>query len=146
VVDKNTGHVGHSYASANELDGYTYVRCGNRRAAVCPSCSRGYKGDAWHVLMCGLAGGKGIPASVAEHPCTFATLTAPSFGPVHGLRDKGPAGHAATNPCARTGVRPGAASDIARTTRSSASRCAASATTTPRMWCGSGTPLSCGAG
>ena len=75
-------------------DGYTYVRCGNRRAAVCPSCSREYKGDAWHVLMCGLAGGKGIPATVAEHPCTFATLTAPSFGPVHGLRDKGPLGAA----------------------------------------------------
>jgi hypothetical protein len=90
VVNAETGQVGHSYASGDELDGYTYVRCGNRRAAVCPSCSREYKGDAWHVLMCGLAGGKGIPATVAEHQCTFATLTAPSFGPVHGLRDKGP--------------------------------------------------------
>jgi hypothetical protein len=90
VVNPTTGQVGESYASADELDGYTYVRCGNRRAAVCPSCSREYKGDAWHVIMCGLAGGKGIPASVAEHSCTFATLTAPSFGPVHGLRDKGP--------------------------------------------------------
>ncbi len=56
---------------------------------MCPSCSREYKGDAWHVLMCELTGGKGIPAAVAEHPCTFATLTAPSYGPVHGLRDKG---------------------------------------------------------
>ena len=90
MVDPATGRLRSSYASADELDGYTYVRCGNRRSAVCPSCSREYKGDAWHVLMCGLAGGKGIPASVAEHPCTFATLTAPSFGPVHGLRDKGP--------------------------------------------------------
>ena len=27
---------------------------------------------------------------MAERPCTFATLTAPSFGPVHGLRQKGP--------------------------------------------------------
>ena len=26
---------------------------------------------------------------MAEHPCTFATLTAPSFGPVHGTRQKG---------------------------------------------------------
>jgi hypothetical protein len=90
VVNTDTGQVGESYASADELDGYTYVRCGNRRAAVCPSCSREYKGDAWHVVMCGLGGGKGIPAAVADHPCTFATLTAPSFGPVHGLRDKGP--------------------------------------------------------
>jgi hypothetical protein len=90
VVNPETGQVGESYGLADELGGYTYVRCGNRRAAVCPSCSREYKGDAWHVIMCGLAGGKGIPASVAEHQCTFATLTAPSFGPVHGLRDKGP--------------------------------------------------------
>ena len=60
------------------------------RAAVCPSCSREYKGDAWHVIMCGLAGGKRIPESAADHSCTFATLTAPSFGAVHGLRDKGP--------------------------------------------------------
>ncbi len=27
---------------------------------------------------------------MADHPCTFATLTAPSFGPVHGVRQKGP--------------------------------------------------------
>ncbi len=90
LVDWDTGEVRPVYSSSSELDGTTYVRCGNRRAAVCPSCSREYKGDAWHVLMCGLAGGKGIPASVAEHPCTFATLTAPSFGAVHGLRAKGP--------------------------------------------------------
>ena len=44
-------------------------------------------------MLCGLAGGKGIPESVAEHPCTFATFamfTAPSFGPVHGVRQNGP--------------------------------------------------------
>ena len=68
----------------------TSVRCGNRRAEVCPSCSAEYKGDAWHLILCGLAGGKGIPESVADHPCTFATFTAPSFGPVHGVRQKGP--------------------------------------------------------
>ena len=62
----------------------------NRRAAVCPSCSAEYKGDAWHLVVCGLVGGKGIPAGVAERPATFATLTAPSFGPVHGVRQKGP--------------------------------------------------------
>jgi hypothetical protein len=90
VVDRGTGEVRPVYSSSTELDGVTYVRCGNRRAAVCPSCSAEYKGDAWHLLMCGLAGGKGIPASVADHPSTFATLTAPSFGPVHGLRQKGP--------------------------------------------------------
>jgi hypothetical protein len=90
LVDRGTGEIRQVYSSTSELDGITYVRCGNRRAAVCPSCSAEYKGDAWHVLMCGLAGGKGIPTSVANHPCTFATLTAPSFGPVHGVRQKGP--------------------------------------------------------
>jgi hypothetical protein len=90
AVNTNTGESGHVYTSANELDGFTYARCGNRRASVCPSCSREYKGDAWHLLMCGLVGGKGIPTSVSDHPCTLATLTAPSFGPVHGVRDKGP--------------------------------------------------------
>ena len=89
-VNTTTGEVGQVYASADELDGYTYARCGNRRASVCPSCSREYKGDAWHLLLCGLAGGKGIPATVSDHPCTFATLTAPAFGLVHGLRQKGP--------------------------------------------------------
>ena len=90
LVANTTGEVTETYSSTRELDGTTYVRCGNRRASVCPTCSHEYKGDAWHLLVCGLAGGKGIPASVADHPCTFATLTAPSFGPVHGLRQKGP--------------------------------------------------------
>jgi hypothetical protein len=89
-VNRNTGEVGQVYASADELDGYTYARCGNRRAAVCKSCSREYKGDAWHLLLCGLAGGKGIPETVADHICTFVTLTAPPFGLVHGVREKGP--------------------------------------------------------
>ena len=90
LVDTGTGEVTETYSSDRELDGNTYVRCGNRRASVCPTCSHEYKGDAWHLLVCGLAGGKGVPASVAEHPCTFATLTAPSFGAVHGIRQKGP--------------------------------------------------------
>jgi hypothetical protein len=90
LVDTATGELTPLYDSADELDGTTYVKCGNRRASVCPTCSREYKGDAWHLLLCGLAGGKGVPASVAERPCTFATLTAPSFGPVHGVREKGP--------------------------------------------------------
>ncbi|WP_051218343.1 replication initiator [Nocardioides insulae] len=90
LVDTTTGEVHTAYSSDDELDGYTYVRCGNRRASVCPSCSREYKGDAWHLLMCGLAGGRGISADVADRPATFATLTAPSFGAVHGIRQKGP--------------------------------------------------------
>lgn len=90
VVDGRSGAVVSRYGSADELDGHTYVRCGNRRASACPSCSKEYKGDAWHLLVCGLVGGKGIPQHVAERQCTFATLTAPSFGAVHGVRGRGP--------------------------------------------------------
>ena len=35
-VKPQTGEVERVYASADELDGYTYTRCGNRRASVCP--------------------------------------------------------------------------------------------------------------
>lgn len=90
LANTETAEIVDLYSSDRELDGRTYVKCGNRRASVCPTCSHEYKGDAWHLIMCGLAGGKGIPDSVADHPCTFATLTAPSFGPVHGVRQKGP--------------------------------------------------------
>jgi hypothetical protein len=90
VVRPSTGELVRRYSSADELDGHTYLRCGNRRASVCPSCSHEYKGDAWHLLVCGLAGGKGVPEAVAGHPAVFVTLTAPSFGPVHGLRGNGP--------------------------------------------------------
>jgi hypothetical protein len=89
-VNRTTGEFIGFYGSGDELDGHTYVRCQNRRASVCPSCSREYKGDAWHLLTCGLAGGKTVPDTVATHPATFATLTAPSFGPVHGRGRRAP--------------------------------------------------------
>jgi len=40
------------------------------------------------AIRAGLSGGKGIPVTVASHPCVFTTLTAPSFGPVHAQREK----------------------------------------------------------
>jgi Replication initiator protein, pSAM2 len=89
-IDPATGAVIERYSNGQELDGITWVRCGDRRAARCESCSREYKGDAWHLLSAGLAGGKGTPETVAAHPIVFATLTAPSFGPVHGRRRGAP--------------------------------------------------------
>jgi hypothetical protein len=89
-INAATGEVVSVYGSAQEIDGYTWVRCGDRRAARCESCSREYKGDAWHLLSAGLIGGKGTPESVTTHPTTFVTLTAPSFGPVHGRRRGAP--------------------------------------------------------
>ena len=90
TIDTATGEIMASYNSAGEPDGITYLRCGNRRAAVCPSCSHEYKGDVWHVLMAGAAGGmKDVPATIANHPLVFATLTAPSFGAVHAAKKPG---------------------------------------------------------
>lgn len=59
------------------------VACKDRRALLCPSCSYLYKADAWIVVSTGLIGGKGVPASISDHPRLFLTLTAPSFGTVH---------------------------------------------------------------
>lgn len=70
------------------VDDPLYVDCGNRREEVCPHCSQVYKRDARQLVLAGLVGGKGVPDSVAEHPCVFATFTAPSFGPVHTRRER----------------------------------------------------------
>ncbi|NUT23808.1 MAG: plasmid replication initiator protein [Hamadaea sp.] len=64
-------------------DGVLYKACGNRRASVCPACAKLYQQDAYQLIRAGLVGGKGVPKTVATHPAVFATLTAPSFGPVH---------------------------------------------------------------
>ena len=69
--------------------GSAAAACGNRREAVCPPCSAVYKRDARQLVRAGLAGGKGIPETITAHPCVFATLTAPSFGPVHARRMRG---------------------------------------------------------
>lgn len=87
TVDAATGEVIASYSSRQAPLGVTHVRCGNRRAGECESCSRLYAGDMFHLLHAGIAGGKTVPESVAENPLVFATLTAPSFGRVHGHRD-----------------------------------------------------------
>lgn len=63
-----------------------WARCNNRRAHVCPSCSDLYARDTWHLVHAGCAGGHhDIPATISTHPQVFVTLTAPSFGPVHGI-------------------------------------------------------------
>jgi hypothetical protein len=104
TIDTQTGEVLGSYTSSSEPDGVTYIRCGNRRASICPSCSREYKGDVWHVLMAGAAGGiKGVPDTIAAHPLVFASFTAPSFGLVHAAKKPGRPGTQRCLP--RTGGR-----------------------------------------
>lgn len=61
-----------------------WVRCNNRRASVCPSCSDLYARDTWQLVAAGTTGGRHhIAPSVSAHPQVFTTLTAPSFGAVH---------------------------------------------------------------
>src|SRR5262245_47675401 len=85
-VDRATGELREVYATDREPDGLLRKPCGNRRASVCPACAEVYRQDAYQLLRAGLAGGKGVPESVAEHPALFVTFTAPSFGPVHTYR------------------------------------------------------------
>lgn len=86
TFDTRTGALVRSYGSADEALGVTFTRCGNRRADKCESCSRLYAADTFQLIRAGIAGGKTVPEAVADNPLVFATLTAPSFGPVHGTR------------------------------------------------------------
>jgi hypothetical protein len=93
-VDAATGEIRRAFSTSGQPGGVVHVRCNNRRESVCPSCSATYKRDARRIVLSGLSGGKGVPASVAGHPALFVTLTAPSFGPVHSRRSKGKHGEA----------------------------------------------------
>ncbi|MGW3267441.1 replication initiator protein RepSA [Streptomyces sp. NPDC001056] len=89
--DKTTGEALHHYSTEKEPGGRLRLACGNRRASRCPSCAWTYAGDTYHLIRAGLAGDdrRDIPAAVRNHPRVFATLTAPSFGPVHNRPDHG---------------------------------------------------------
>lgn len=87
TVDLRTGEIVNTFRSADEPMGLLYKPCGNRRGAVCPSCSRLYARDTFELISTSLHGGKGVPAAVNANPLLFVTLTAPSFGPVHGVRE-----------------------------------------------------------
>ena len=83
TVDTHTGEVLATRSTSDMPDGVIYKACGNRRAAVCPSCAQTYRADTFHLLRAGLVGGYHIPTSVRTHPAVFLTAAAPSFGPVH---------------------------------------------------------------
>ncbi|MFC5907886.1 replication initiator [Streptacidiphilus monticola] len=82
-VDEATGLILRHLDSAQMPAGTLLVRCGNRRATRCRSCAEVYRHDTYQLIAAGLRGGKTVAESVATHPRVFATLTAPSFGPVH---------------------------------------------------------------
>jgi hypothetical protein len=81
--DAATGEALHVFSSADLPGGRLMIACGNRRASRCEACAYVHAVDTYVLVVTGLAGGKGVPESVAEHPRVFVTLTAPSFGPVH---------------------------------------------------------------
>jgi hypothetical protein len=88
AIDLATGECRTTFSTASEPDETLLKCCGNRREAVCPSCAEVYRGDAFQLVTAGLRGGKGVPDTVATHPRLFVTLTAPSFGHVHTLRER----------------------------------------------------------
>jgi hypothetical protein len=87
-IDGATGELLHRYSTVHEPGGVLPVACKTRRASRCPPCAEVYSADTYQLIRAGLSGGKGVPDTVATHPCVFTTLTAPSFGPVHLSREK----------------------------------------------------------
>lgn len=87
-IDAGTGELLSRVVTAREPGGVLLVACGDRRAARCPSCAETYRHDAFQLVAAGVRGGKGVPDAVGEHPAVMVTLTAPSFGAVHTIRDR----------------------------------------------------------
>ncbi|MEV5147428.1 replication initiator [Streptomyces sp. NPDC052727] len=83
TVDGTTGEILRHYDTRDEPGERLLVRCRNRRATICPACSRLHAGDTYHLVRVGLLGGKNVPDAVRHRPRLFVTLTAPSFGAVH---------------------------------------------------------------
>src|SRR6266699_2380674 len=87
-IDGTSGELLHRYTTAHEAGGLLPIPCKTRRASRCPPCAEVYQADTNQLIRAGLSGGKGVPESVATHPCVFTTLTAHSSGPVHLYREK----------------------------------------------------------
>jgi hypothetical protein len=87
-IDSSSGEVVGVFRSDELPDRVLLKACGHRRATICPTCSATYQADAYQLVAAGLRGGKGIPETIGEHPMLFLTLTAPSFGPVHAIRQR----------------------------------------------------------
>src|SRR6266542_3814400 len=88
-ADTASGEVRTTFDTSSEPDGVLLKACGTRRAARCQPCAEVYQADAYQLVKAGVAGGKGVPETVASHPRVFATFTAPSFGRVHIRRERG---------------------------------------------------------
>ena len=83
-IAADTGELLTAVGSPRCLDGILVVSCKDRRSTLCPPCSRLYQHDAYQLIAAGLRGGRSVPAIIGTHPAVILTLTAPSFGAVHG--------------------------------------------------------------
>lgn len=86
TVDRSTGEILSSFGEDTPGGREIWVPCGNRRSTQCPACSRLYARDMFEMIRTGILGGKNVPEQVRYNPTVFLTLTAPSFGNVHGKR------------------------------------------------------------
>lgn len=94
--DTTTGELVSSYGSSDTSRGVVLLPCKNHQAGVCPYCARVYQGDVFQLIRAGVRGGKTVPEHVVANPLVFLTLTAPSFGKVHGRHDGTGLCHAST--------------------------------------------------
>jgi excisionase family DNA binding protein len=77
-IDGTTGELLHRYTTVHEPGGVLPIACKTRRASKCPPCAEVYRADTYQLIRAGLSGGKGIPGTVAAHPCmTRLLLTVP---------------------------------------------------------------------
>lgn len=86
TVDRQTGEILSSFGDSSGEGTELLLPCGNRRKSKCPACSRLYARDMFEMIRTGMLGGKNVPEQVRNNPTIFLTLTAPSFGSVHGKR------------------------------------------------------------
>jgi hypothetical protein len=151
TVEPDTGRILQSRHTVDLPDGVIYVPCGDRRASVCPPCAETYRADTYQLIKAGLVGGKGVPTTVAGHPAVFATLTAPSFGPVHTRTVNPTSGKVrpchidGTSPPAHTANRSSARNGTPNTRPPWAGRSAWTATTTLTTSSGTAGPVNSGA-
>ena len=66
-IDGRTGELIHRYTTVHEPGGVLPIACKTRRASRCPPCAEVYRVDTYQLIRAGLIGGKGIPATVADH-------------------------------------------------------------------------------
>ena len=148
-VDTATGEILYGLDTEDLPDKAIYVPCGDRRASVCLPCGETYRADTYQLIRAGLVGGKGMPESLAAHPCVFATFTAPSFGSVHTRVITSSGTVARCRPRRKAtfcphGRRVSCGQRHKEPMPAWAVPCARTVTTTPQPWCGTLTHLSCG--